>query len=118
MAHRKVSGQMPNPTEILEGKVKELKIKEVSAMYSLTISMCYELEAAYKKSGSGKLDAWHKLADNFLRFMMDNFTTELVVMGARTALTQFNLPMVPSKMASFDQFHQKYGKYIIQASGK
>ncbi len=118
MAHRKVSGQMPNPTEILEGKVKELKVKEVSAMYSLTISMCYELEAAYKKASSGKLDNWHKLADNFLRFMMDNFTTELVVMGARTALTQFNLPMVPSKMASFDQFHQKYGKYIIQASGK
>ena len=118
MAHRKVSGQMPNPTEILEGKVTELTVKEVSAMYSLTISMCYELEAAYKKVGSGKLDAWHKQADNFLKFMMDNFTTELVVMGARTALTQFNLPMVPSKMASFDTFHQKYGKYIIQASGK
>ena len=28
MAHRKVAGQMPNPRDILDGKVKELKVKE------------------------------------------------------------------------------------------
>jgi hypothetical protein len=50
--------------------------------------------------------------------MMTNFTTELVVMGARVALTTYNLPMVPGKMKSFDQFHQRFGKYIIAASGK
>ncbi len=47
MAHRKVSGQMPDPIEVLNGKVTELKVKEVSAMYSLTISLCYELKDAY-----------------------------------------------------------------------
>lgn len=118
MAHRKVAGQMPNPTEILLGKVKELKVKEVSAMYSLTISMCYELQEQFKKLGKEKLPEWHAQADNFLRFMMENFTTELVVMGARVALTTYNLPMVPGKMKSFDEFHQRFGKYIIAASGK
>ena len=118
MAHRKVAGQMPNPTEILAGKVKELKVKEISAMYSLTISMCYELQEQYKKLGKEKIADWHAQADNFLRFMMDNFTTELVVMGARVALTTYNLPMVPGKMKSFDEFHQRFGKYIIAASGK
>ena len=118
MAHRKVSGQMPNPTDVLAGKVKELKIKEVSAMYSLTISMCYELQEQYKKSGKDKLADWHKQADNFLAFMMENFTTELVVMGARVALTTYNLPMVPGKMSHFDEFHKRFGKYIIAASGK
>jgi hypothetical protein len=33
-AHRKVSGKMPKPTDILTGKVTDLNVKEVSAMYS------------------------------------------------------------------------------------
>lgn len=118
MAHRKVAGEMPKPEDVLAGKVKELKVKEVSAMYSLTISMCYELQEQHKKLGNGKIADWHAQADNFLRFMMDNFTTELVVMGARVALTTYNLPMVPGKMKSFDEFHTRFGKYIIAASGK
>lgn len=118
MAHRKVAGQMPDPTDVLSGKVKELKVKEVSAMYSLTISMCYELQDQYKKLGKDKIADWHKQADTFLRFMMDNFTTELVVMGARVALTTYNLPMVPGKMPNFDEFHKRFGKYIIAASSK
>jgi hypothetical protein len=50
--------------------------------------------------------------------MMENFTTELVVMGARVALTTYNLPFVPSKIASFNAFHAKYSKYVVAASGK
>jgi hypothetical protein len=118
MAHRKVAGQMPNPADVLAGKVKELKVKEVSAMYSLTISMCYELQEQYKKLGKDKISDWHTQADNFLSFMMENFTTELVVMGARVALTTYNLPMVPGKMPNFDEFHKRFGKYIIAASSK
>jgi len=118
MAHRKVAGQMPKPEDVLSGKVKELKVKEVSAMYSLTISMCYELQDQYKKLGKEKLSDWHAQADNFLGFMMNNFSTELVVMGARVALTTYNLPMVPGKMKNFDEFHKRFGKYIIAASGK
>ena len=118
MAHRKVAGQMPNPSEILLGKVKELKVKEVSAMYSLTVSMCYELQDNYAKLGKEKISEWHAQADNFFRFMMDNFTTELVVMGARVALTTYNLPLVPGKLKNFDEFHKRYGKYIIAAGGK
>jgi hypothetical protein len=118
MAHRKVAGQMPKPEEILSGKVKDLKVKEISAMYSLTISLCYELQDSFKKLGKEKLADWHAQADNFLGFMMANFTTELVVMGARVALTTYNLPMVPGKMKNFDEFHKRFGKYIIAASGK
>ena len=36
--------------EILDGKVKELKTKEISAMYSLTVSLCYELKEACDKN--------------------------------------------------------------------
>jgi len=51
MAHRKAASKMPNPSEILLGKVKTLDVKEVSAMYSLTVSMCYELQDNYAKLG-------------------------------------------------------------------
>ena len=116
MAHRKVAGSLPKPEDILAGKVKELKTKEVSAMYSLTTSMCYELQDFHTKN-KDKIVEFHNMADNFLRFMMDNFTTEVTVMGARVALTTYNLPMVPGKMPSFDEFHQRYGKYVLAAAG-
>ena len=118
MAHRKVASRMPNPSDILLGKVKTLEVKEVSAMYSLTVSMCYELQDNYAKLGKDKIGQWHEQADYFFRFMMDNFSTELVVMGARVALTTYNLPLVPGKLKNFDEFHKRYGKYIIAAGGK
>lgn len=111
MAHRKVAKQMPKPEDILAGKIKKSEIKEISAMYSLTISLCYELQEADHK----KVKNWDSMADNFFGFMMDNFPTELVVMGAKVALTSYQLPFDASKLANFDKFHSKYGKYIIQA---
>ena len=111
MAHRKVAKQMPKPEDILAGKVKKSDIKEISAMYSLTISLCYELQEADRK----KAKDWDAMADNFFGYMMDNFPTELVVMGAKVALTNYQLPFDASKLANFDKFHTKYGKYIIQA---
>jgi len=114
MAHRKVAGRMPKPVDILSGKEKELNVKEVSAMYSLVISMCYELKAAIESKVSDK--QFHEMADNFFAYMMKNFETELVVMGARIALTTYNLPFQPTKLKNFDEFHQRYGKYILQAS--
>lgn len=113
IAHRKVAGQMPNPSDILAGKVKELKTKEISAMYSLTIAMCYELKEMQVKEQNK--DKWHEAIDNFFAFMMANFTTELTVMGVRVALTVYKLPFVPNKLKTFDEFHKRYGKYIVSA---
>ena len=114
MAHKKVAGRMPNPADILSGKVKDLQVKEVSAMYSLVISMCYELKGAIENKIEDK--KFHEMADNFLGYMMKNFETELTVMGARIALTTYDLPFLPTKLKNFDEFHQRYGKYILQAS--
>ena len=114
MSHRKIAGKMPKPEDILAGKEKELNVKEVSAMYSLVISMCYELKDAVEKKVEDK--KFHEMADNFFAYMMKNFETELVVMGARIALTTYNLPFQPTKLKNFDEFHKRYGKYILQAS--
>jgi len=111
MAHRKVAASMPNPTDILAGKVKELKTKEISAMYSLTVSLCYELKEASDKNDK-KFD---DKVNNFLRFAMDNFDTELVVMGIKLSLTQYALPIDPDEVECFDEFHNRFGKYIKAA---
>ena len=50
MAHRKVASKLPDPVDILNGKVKEIETKEISAMYSLTVSLCYELKEACDKN--------------------------------------------------------------------
>ena len=96
---------------LYRGKGSDLLIKEVSAMYSLTVSLCYELKDQAEKKAKG----WDAMADNFFRYMMDNFPTELVVMGAKTALTNYDLPLDATKMKSFDEFHKRFGKYVLSA---
>jgi hypothetical protein len=105
---------MPEPEDILSGKVKDLAVKEISAMYALTIAMCYELKdvTQNKKVDSKK---FHDMTQNFFDYMMNNFETELVVMGAKIALKTYELPIEPSQLKNFDEFHKKYGKYIVEA---
>ena len=68
-------------------------------------------------SGTNKVDEkkFHDMADNFLSYMMRNFETELTVMGSRIALTTYDLPFKPTKLKHFDEFHSKFGKYVLQA---
>jgi hypothetical protein len=114
MAHRKIAGQLPDPSDILAGKVKKMETKEISAMYSLTVSLCYELKEASDK----KAKNWNDQVNNFFQFIMDNFETELVVMGTKLALTQYQLPLDPDEIKCFDAFHAKFGKYIAAATEK
>lgn len=115
MAHRKIAKDMPNPADILAGKVKELKVKEISAQYALTVGMCYELKDAYDKFGKKDSKKFHDLADNFFRFMMDHFPTEMTVMGARMAITNYNLPFQANKLKHFKEFFDRFGKYVVKA---
>lgn len=116
MNHRSFASELPNPSDILSGKVEELKVKEVSAQYTLTVNLCYELADAHKiMKKSKKLDKWHKMADNFFSFMMENFQTEMVVLGAKIALSTYNLPFDTKKLKTFKEFYNRYGQMIIDA---
>jgi len=80
-------------------------------MYSLTVSLCYELKEASDKNS----EKFNEMVDNYLRFAMDNFETELIVMGVKLAITQYGLPIDPDELDNFDEFHENYGKYIAAA---
>jgi len=47
--------------------------------------------------------------------MMDNFETEMIVLGGRTALKVYKLPLEPRKVPCIEEFFKKYGKLIIEA---
>lgn len=114
MAHRKIASKMPNPTDILSGKVTKMESKEISAMYSLTVSLCYELKEACDR----KAKDWNKQVNYFFNFIMDNFEIELVIMGTKLALSTYKLPLDPDEIECFGEFHAKFGKYISQATEK
>lgn len=122
MAHRKVASRMPRPEDVLSGKVTKLDVDDISARYSLTIAMCYTLRDHYneyhKKSDDdkvfkkGKVE-WHKEVDHFFKFMMKNFTEEMVVLGAKTALRDYGLDIDHSMVPSFDDFFEDYGEFVL-----
>jgi hypothetical protein len=111
MATRKARNKLPNPTDILTGKTKNLdQSVEMSGRYSLTMSLCYELREL-----SGKKGFTQKPVENFLRFMMDNFDAELTVMGAQTAIVRYGINIKPKELPSFKEFHERFGQYIRKA---
>ena len=116
--HRRVASKLPKPEDILLGKATEIKTKEISAMYSSTISMCYTLKEWLKNAQDPEdkkytLDNWHDNVYYFFQFMMDNFGTEMIVLGAKTALRDYQLPIDHRKLKNFSTFHKKYGSYIL-----
>jgi hypothetical protein len=78
------------------------------------VSLCYELKDACDK----KAKNWNEQVNNFFSFIMNNFETELVIMGTKLALSTYKLPLDPDEIACFDEFHSKFGKYIAQATEK
>jgi hypothetical protein len=115
--HRKFVGKMPQPADILSGKVTDLAVKEISAMYALTTGMCYELRDA-KNSKDVSKDQLTEMMGHFLAFMMTNFETELVIMGSKIAIKTYEIPIDTTKLKNFNEFYQKYGKFIRDAAVK
>jgi hypothetical protein len=119
MAHRRVAAKMPKPDDVLAGKVKKLDVQDISAKYSLTIAMCYTLKEYLKNANdvedkSMDIKTWNTAVDFFFRFMMDNFEAEMVILGAKTALRDYQLPINHRELKNFNEFYEKYGKYVME----
>jgi len=117
LSYQKLASQLPNPSDILDGKVTTLNSKDISLMYALTTAMCYELRDRFDetKQDKTKKKAFDSSFDNFLGFMMDQFQPEIVIMGARTALSVFKLKLDPSSMKNFEKFADTYQDLILGA---
>ena len=113
--HMKMSAKMPNPTDIISGKVTEVSADtDISAKYSLSTSIAYELKELLETTErDGKEENFTKAMDNVLSFMMNNFETELVLASGRVMLNTYKLPVHPKKNKHAQEFFKRYGKLIL-----
>jgi hypothetical protein len=110
--HRKIASKLPNPEDVLTGKVKKLDIKEKSAQYSFAIGLCYELADL-----AGKDDKlFDKGVDYFFDFIMANFEPELVIFSAKTVLSDHDIDIKPRKLQGKKEFKERYWKYLFPSS--
>jgi hypothetical protein len=120
MAHRKIAGDLPVPEDVLDAKVKKIATTEVSAMYALATSLCYELRDRFitgEKAGadSKQMEKYHKSFSNFINFMMDNMETEMVIMASRIAMQQYKLVPKQKKIERFEEYFGRYGRLVLDA---
>lgn len=110
--HRKIASKLPNPEDVLTGKVKKLDIKEKSAQYSFAIGLCYELA----ELSSGDAKSFDEGVDYFFDFIMANFEPELVIFSAKTVLSDHDIDIKPRKLQGKKEFKERYWKYLFPAS--
>jgi hypothetical protein len=106
---------LPDPTLILKGQVKELKTKEISAMYSLATSLAYELKAAKEEIGRSIDDArMQEYINNTIGFWMEHFEPEMVVMSFRMII-KYEIKVDMQRIANWKEFYKRYGTLVRAA---
>jgi hypothetical protein len=65
-----------------------------------------------KELESLKGKKFHRAANDYLGFVVDNFGDEEAARSIKTWLTTYRLPLDPDKLDNFDAFHRKFGHYI------
>lgn len=108
MTFRKTSIKLPKAEDILLGKLKKFKYnKDISLLYAIVTNCCVEL-----KNQIGDKN-WVQSVDNFYRFMLDNFPQEVIVMGVRTSIRNYHLPINPEALSTYKEFVEKVEKFIF-----
>jgi hypothetical protein len=120
---RRIHEQLPRTEDILAGKVtKHDGFKDMSAKYLVIINLCHALKNYFDAHNVTRAQDEHlakvkdnliPMCDNFVNFIIDNFEDELTILGLRTALHDYKLPMPYHQMATFKRFTGKYKKFII-----
>jgi hypothetical protein len=120
--HRRLAGKMPNPSEVLAGTVKKINAdmaKEISAKYSLTVGLAYEINELYKNINKNKVGdkaEFRKALNNVTRFGVDNFEPEMVILMFKTVLTDYGVRFNIREDLDSDLskiFSDRYVQYIL-----
>ena len=120
----KQATNLPRARDILDGKVTKLNLKQIDICYALTTALVYELSDDVKKANAektaGTKDAFasvYQSADYFLKFIMNEFEPELVVMAARSFLNNNNeFPIKATLIPSWKAFVKQYASLIPSIS--
>ncbi len=110
---------LPDPAKVLDGDIKKVETKELSALFNLVGSLSYELKQRLpskehnSKDFDEKMERWYKSANNYFAFVLENFSPELAVVAGRMAIKIYRLPVKRDNVPSFDAYGKKYAKMIV-----
>lgn len=94
MDHRSRAAALPNPRDVMEGKIdkyaKAEHNRDPGLGFSLTTGVIYELEDANEQRRLNKIsnDQFRGLVDNFFNFALNSFQPEVAVMAIRNVTTR------------------------------
>jgi hypothetical protein len=119
MTYRTQAANLPHARDVLSGKVTKLNNKQIDVMYALVTALTYELkdqadrgERATAQGDRKPMDEFQKQVDTFFRFVMDNFEDELAVMGAKTILGTYKLPIEAPVLKNWKEFVKRYSDLL------
>lgn len=121
ISYRRVAESIVNVDEIITGKIKEMKPKNIDVTYALVIALCYSLAEYYDAYKSNKLQKklYDKYCDNFMGYFLNpanEIQPEMVIMAVRTCLTTLDID-VDVDLPNWDKFFRidTYSRPIREA---
>lgn len=83
-------------------------------MYELAAYCAAFMYLDYKTTED--IDALHASFDNYIPFMLDNAGPGYTIFGIKAMLTDYRLPIQPTRANAFERFHREAGDYIMEAA--
>jgi len=125
ITYRKQASNLPRARDILDGTITKLNVKQIDIMYALSTSLAYELTddntkafAAQQRGDKNSHDVVFSHTDNFLKFVMDNFEDEMVVMAVRGFMMNTrDKPVRPNNLKNWRAFVTKYSQLLPSMTG-
>ena len=112
MTYREVYLTLPDPGEVLDGKVAKMPDNHsLSAAYAMITSLNYELQNRFEKTGKTK--EWLSWAATYFEFIHVSFNAEFCIMGVRDTLKNMKLPMIQAP--NWKHFAKDYTKLVMSA---
>ena len=109
------SDTQPPPESLPLSAVPEpsLKVKHILKMQSDLEDAEETLRWLVIYAKTGQIDKFLCYVDYFLEFIIKNLTKEDASYIMRKALTDYDLPIYPSKLVMFNEFHKQLGAYTM-----
>ena len=89
---------------------------ETKNLYAEVASQLYvelDQEAGFEPDYDNISDIWMGRVNNFFEFQVAYSEPHLMCFGSVAMVQHYHLPLLPGKIACFDDFHAKAGDYII-----
>ncbi len=110
MTYREVYLTLPDPADVLAGKVREMPERNnLSANYAMITALSYALQDEFEKKGKNK--EWLGMAAKYFDFIHASFAPEFCVMGVRDCLKNMKLPMIQAP--NWKSFAKDYTRLVM-----